>query len=314
MNENLSFAVAICTWNRASLLRQTLERLAGIPWPAQATELILVDNGSTDDTPAVAASFSSRLPMRIVREADPGLSNARNRALKEATTTHVLFTDDDVLVSDEWLGAFAAAILKYPQAAVFGGPIEPWFQESPARSLAEAFPMLSSGFCGLDHGRAEGVLPAPLEVYGANMAFRRAALGNLRFDPRMGPSRGASVTSEETALIDQIRSAGSEVVWVPLMQVKHYVDPRRMRLLYLLRYCHELAMGQVMRHGAPEGATIAGVPRWVLRVTARHAARAFWKALTGDRIETLVSLRTCSYFSGIARQSYRSSHPGRATA
>ena len=131
MNETPSFAVAICTWNRAALLRQTLERLASIPWPAQATELILVDNGSTDDTAAVAASFSGRLPMRIVREAKPGLSNARNRALKEATTTHVLFTDDDVLVGDEWLGAFAAAILKYPQAAVLGGPIEPWFQEPP---------------------------------------------------------------------------------------------------------------------------------------------------------------------------------------
>ena len=142
------------------------------------------------------------------------------------------------------------------------------------------------------------------------MGFRRAALGNLRFDPRMGPSRGASVTSEETALIDLVRSAGSEVVWVPLLQVKHYVDPRRMRLPYLMRYCHELAMGQVMRHGAPEGATIAGVPRWVLRVTVTHVARAFWKALTGDRVETLVSLRTCSYFSGIARQSYRTLIPG----
>ena len=149
--------------------------------------MLVVDNGSTDNTRAVAESFSSRLPIRVVEETTPGLSSARNRALAEAATSHVLFTDDDVLVEDGWLHAFAEAVARYPDAAVFGGPIEPWFPVPPDPELVAAFPALGSGFCGLDHRRRLGPIPAPLEVFGANMGFRRDALGDLRFDPRLGP-------------------------------------------------------------------------------------------------------------------------------
>src|SRR5580765_5892465 len=109
-----ALTVVICTWNRAALLERTLTRLSET-WPRDLeAALLVVDNGSTDNTRAVAESFSSRLPLGIVEEAAPGLSSARNRALAEASTSHVVFTDDDVLVEEGWLPALAEALALYP--------------------------------------------------------------------------------------------------------------------------------------------------------------------------------------------------------
>jgi glycosyltransferase involved in cell wall biosynthesis len=296
--------VAICTWNRAAQLERTLARLTEV-WPRDVNAtLLVVDNGSTDNSRAVAESFSSRLPLRVVQEATPGLSSARNKALAEATTSHVLFTDDDVLVDDGWLLAFADAAVRFPEAAVFGGPIEPWFPEVPNPELVAAFPALGSGFCGLDHRRGLGPLPAPFEVFGANMAFRREALGDLRFDPRLGPTRGRAITSEESLLIDHLRARGGEVVWVPDMRLRHYVAPERTTLSYLTAYYHDFARGEVRRRGRPEGASILGVPRWVLRQVVESKVKGHWHRIRGNRQEALVALRQYQYYSGMAAECF----------
>ena len=296
----MSMTVAICTWNRATLLRQTLERLVKIPRPGTAAELIVVDNGSTDDTESVAQQFADSIPMRIIRESSPGLSNARNRALQEARTTHVLFTDDDVLVDEQWLHAFSDAIVENPDAAAFGGPIEPWYPTTPDPVLSAAFPALSWGFCGLDHHRPLGVLPPPLEIFGANFGVRVDALGDLRFDPRLGPKQGYFGTSEETLLIDGLRARGLNVVWVPGMRVRHYVAPERMTLDYLLAFYHDFAKGEARRKGPPVGARVLGVPRWVLRQVVQARARALWNRLRRNRLAELIALREYRYYSGMA--------------
>src|SRR5436309_3023469 len=74
--------VAICTWNRSQLLRQTLDQFLDLAIPAGMTwELLVVNNNSTDDTDVVLAEFESRLPLRRLFEREPGLSHARNAAL-----------------------------------------------------------------------------------------------------------------------------------------------------------------------------------------------------------------------------------------
>src|SRR4051794_1841821 len=116
----MRLTVAICTWNRADLLAKTLgnlctlDRLPGADW-----ELVLVDNGSTDSTRQVADRFAGRLPLRYVVEPLRGLSNARNRAIREARSDLVVWTDDDVLVGPGWLRAYAGAERQHPDSAFF---------------------------------------------------------------------------------------------------------------------------------------------------------------------------------------------------
>src|SRR4051812_25892690 len=121
----MRFSVAICTRNRAASLRRTLASIAAAAQPHADWETIVVDNGSTDDTADVASSFDERLPIRVVHEAEAGLSRARNAAVRVAQGEYIVWTDDDCVVDARWLTAYVDAFDRWPSAAVFGGPIVP---------------------------------------------------------------------------------------------------------------------------------------------------------------------------------------------
>jgi glycosyltransferase involved in cell wall biosynthesis len=66
-------------------------------------EIVLVDNGSTDHTRSIIEEAASDLPIRRCYEPQAGLSRARNAGLREAAGEYILWTDDDVMVSQTWL-------------------------------------------------------------------------------------------------------------------------------------------------------------------------------------------------------------------
>ena len=122
----MKLTVAICTWNRATLLRRTLDSLTaqrnlqGVAW-----EFLVVNNNCTDDTDAVIAAFDSRLPIRRLHEPVPGLSNARNTAIAAAAGDYIVWTDDDVVVCPEWLSAYVQAFRTWHTMLSSGVPSDP---------------------------------------------------------------------------------------------------------------------------------------------------------------------------------------------
>lgn len=69
----------------------------------EAYEVIVGDNGSTDDTVAVARSFQDRLRLRIVSNSKPGASCVRNTGVAVASGSYILFCDSDDVVSPSWV-------------------------------------------------------------------------------------------------------------------------------------------------------------------------------------------------------------------
>lgn len=307
----MNVTVAICTWNRATLLDQTLAAMANLIIPSGIEwELLVVDNNGTDNTDEVVARHSRRLPLRMLREERKGKSNAANLALDSSAGELILWTDDDVLVEPEWLTRFAEAADRHPEAAIFGGVIDPWFPEPPDPELVAAFPALANGFCGLDHGIEEGPLPADAQVWGANMGFRRSAVAGIRFDTTLGPSPMAITTNgrtshlsvgggEEVRFIRSVQERGGEVVWVPSMRLRHYVAPERMRLGYLSASYTEKGRILVRESGVPSGPRLLGTPRWVLKKWLEARARSATCLWSGRRIEGLTWLRKACYYQGI---------------
>ncbi|CAN5913639.1 hypothetical protein BH11GEM2_BH11GEM2_20650 [soil metagenome] len=117
--------VVICTRNRAATLARALESLCGLRVPdATSWEGLVVDNASTDATSHVVARSVDRLPVRMALESQPGLSHARNRAVAEARGDYILWIDDDAVPHADWLAAYLAAFEAWPNAVVFGGPID----------------------------------------------------------------------------------------------------------------------------------------------------------------------------------------------
>ncbi len=90
-----SISVVIPCYNAAHFLRATIESILQQTRPA--TEVIVVDDGSTDDSARIAASFGP--PVRVIRQENQGESAARNRGIEAATGDWVAFLDAD----DLWL-------------------------------------------------------------------------------------------------------------------------------------------------------------------------------------------------------------------
>ena len=99
-------SVVLPTRNRSALLARTLESLQGQTLDAAEFEVIVVDNGSTDDTRAVVERIASSQPnVRYAHEAEPGLHNARHAGIEAARSELLLFGDDDIRAFPTWVEA-----------------------------------------------------------------------------------------------------------------------------------------------------------------------------------------------------------------
>ncbi|MFZ0944530.1 MAG: glycosyltransferase [Syntrophobacteraceae bacterium] len=257
----MKITVGICTWNRAKLLDLTLGRMISMRIPEGVTwELLVVNNNSTDDTESVITSYENRLPLRRLFEPSPGLSNARNHAIREAKGGLIIWTDDDVLVDSDWLAAYAAAADRWPDAAFFGGPIEAWFEGEPPAWLRHV-----SSFVSRDFGKEPCVLTGEKLPVGANMAMRTAVQRHYMFDPELGIRPNSLLCGEETAVFGQMTRDGLEGRWVPDARVKHFTPRERQTMPYLRKYYHGYGLFLARTAEKAETALLFGYPRWLVR-------------------------------------------------
>ena len=160
-------SVVIATKDRARYLERALESLAGqrlAPW----FEAVVVDNGSSDDTRAVAERAEARgqFPVVYVHEPEPNRGKARNRGIAAARGDLIAFCDDDVRVPAPWLAAHAAAHAAGDRLVV-NGPIVnvPSYEATPKATLAN----FSRAFlCTCNASVARGLL---LEAGGFDESF-----------------------------------------------------------------------------------------------------------------------------------------------
>ncbi len=109
--EQPDVAVIIPTRNRARLLHRLLRQLAGIPGDLRY-EIIVVDEGSSDETPDLLREIQTKHPLIVVRHDPPrGLSGARNAGFRRSTARYIAWIDDDDLTSPERLARQHAALV-----------------------------------------------------------------------------------------------------------------------------------------------------------------------------------------------------------
>ena len=277
----MTIDVAICTWNRSALLAQTLDRLSELRVPVDVEwHLLVVDNNSTDATPEVVNEFAGRLPVRSVFEAQPGQANARNRALAETRAEYLIWTDDDVLVDRDWLAAYARAFARHPDAAFFGGPIEPWFEGEPPRWLHDHWQEVANVFAVRQLGETAFPFDAQRVPYGANFAVKVAVQRSFLYDPSLGLRPGSEVRGEETQNLRRLLEAGFTGWWVPEARVQHFVPRQRQSLAYLRKFF--IGQGEVQSRGfgSVDVPRFFGRPRWLLKRALAAETRYRWSRIT----------------------------------
>lgn len=241
----LNVTVMICTRNRSASLCETLRSMTKLHVPPMTDwELLVIDNGSIDDTACVVRDFESDLPIRCILEPDPGISVARNRGIAEARGDYVCWTDDDVTAAPDWLVAYVAAFRRHPEAAVFGGRIMPelegpspeWF----VRCLA-CWP-LTSVTAARDMGDAIApITPVAGQMpWGANFAVRMREQKRHLYDPELGLSPRHRRAGEESDVIYRILMAGGTGWWVPTAIVGHRIGASRQTWKYVFAYARAL--------------------------------------------------------------------------
>jgi GT2 family glycosyltransferase len=118
MSDAPELAAILTAHNRAHLLPRVLDGLAGQSLARDRFEILVIDDGSTDETPAVLAAYANRLPLRIVRQAQSGLAAAKNLGIFMSRAPVLLFMDDDDVADAALFVSHLAMHLCHREAAV----------------------------------------------------------------------------------------------------------------------------------------------------------------------------------------------------
>ncbi len=215
-------AVILCTLGHEQLLTRCLEALTRMS--CSQFEIVVVDNRPSEPgTRELVSSFSHRALVRYVAEPRPGLAVARNAGVAAAEwAQYVAFTDDDVVVDEQWLARLLAAFSD-PLVDAVSGLVLPLTLRSVAQKRFEQYAGFGKGVRGerydLHTHRADDRFLYPywggMFGSGNSMAFRRDALLSVGgFDPALGagtPTGGG----EDLAAFTDVILAGGRVVYEP---------------------------------------------------------------------------------------------------
>jgi glycosyltransferase involved in cell wall biosynthesis len=197
----LTATVAICTRERPEDLARTLAAVATLTQSGH--RILVVDNAPrTTRTREVVEQFRD---VRYVCEPTPGLNVARNRAMREASTDVVAFTDDDAVPEREWLDALIAN---------FGDP-----RVQCATEAQELFEEVSPFARGFRRRVFDGQHDNPVEVgrvgAGANMALRREIVDLVGpFDERLDAGTPTCSGGDHEMFV-RILAAGYQIAYDP---------------------------------------------------------------------------------------------------
>ena len=108
-------SVVVCAYNEEEHIRSCLDGLSKLDYPD--FEVLVVDDGSTDATNAIASEYD----FNLIRTENQGLSNARNTGMEAATGSIVAYIDADAYPDPQWLTYLALSFLNTEHSAI-GGP------------------------------------------------------------------------------------------------------------------------------------------------------------------------------------------------
>ena len=206
-------SVIVCSYNGGPTLASCLDSLGKLNYPEY--EVILVDDGSTDDTSYIAAQFPW---VRYIHQSNQGLSHARNTGAAAAKGEVFAYTDSDCMVDPDWLYYLIGTLVSGDYAGVGGPNVTP-----PAKSWIQACVAAAPG--GPSHVLLTDVVAE--HIPGCNMAFYRWA-----FEGVGGFDTEYRKAGDDVDFCWRIQQAGWVIAFSPTAIVWHY---RRFTLRAFLR-------------------------------------------------------------------------------
>lgn len=201
-NKQFSVSIMVPTYNRAEMLEQALLSLNELDYPKNKYEVIVVNDGSTDNTKQVVRKTAKKVSykLRYLFQENKKLSAARNLAIKNAKNQVIVSVDDDMVFPKYWLKKLLAPLKDNKVGAVGGPSIAPKFASFFQRAVDHC---MTTSFVGT--GGMIGTTKKSFVKYyprGGNMAVKKAVLDEVGlFDEKFIPA-------EEIDLDKRIEKAG----------------------------------------------------------------------------------------------------------
>jgi GT2 family glycosyltransferase len=246
-------SVVVPTRDRAGYLEFALRSLAA-QRDGGPHELLVVDDGSSDHTAAVA----ERAGVRCLR-LDPGrgLNAARNAGIAATAAPLVAFVDDDVWAPSGWLRALVDGARRHPHAGAYGGPIRARLEGHAPRGCGREPAPITTLDLGPEDREAE-------HVWGANLTVRREAIESVG-----GFDEALPVYGDEAEWLSRLRASGWPVVYLADAGLDHRRAGADSRLRSLAR--SEYRRGRAARDEDRRRGSAPGIAREV-----RDIAGAGW--------------------------------------
>ncbi len=203
LTETPFVSIIVCSYNGGATLRACLQSLEEIHYPK--FEIVLVDDGSTDNTAAIASEFPA---VRYFHQSNRGLSAARNAGAAAARGDVFAYTDSDCMADVDWMRFLVGTLTSGDFAGVGGPNVSP-----PARNWIQACVAAAPG--GPSHVLLTDVVAE--HIPGCNMAFWRWAFENVGgFDPEYRKA------GDDVDFCWRLQQAGGVIAFSPAAIVWHY--------------------------------------------------------------------------------------------
>jgi glycosyltransferase involved in cell wall biosynthesis len=276
--------VLVATYNGARTLPESLNAYLQLQPPVGDWKLVMVDNGSSDETKRIIDSFKGRLPLTYIFEPTRGKNAALNSGLSRVEGDLVLFTDDDVVPRADWLAEMRRAADSQPSWSIFGGAIVPHWEIRPKHWILACVPM-APVFAATDPSWLEGPI-APGLVFGPNMGIRVEIFQRgYRFNTEIGPCGQNYAMGSETELMLRLAKGGFKAWHCPQAVVEHIIRKSQMNQKWILRRARRLGRGQYrleIQFKHADSKSLLGVPRSLIRHVFREIPRLAYANLGGD--------------------------------
>ncbi|MGY6274696.1 glycosyltransferase [Methylomonas sp. MgM2] len=315
----MHLSVIICTYNRSYNLVECLTFLENqeiddnLDW-----EINVVDNNSSDETKSVIENYakSSRLNIHYIFEEKQGLSFARNTGIKNSKGQYLLFIDDDIRVTPNWLQSIYTTFEDKNCDAV-GGRIH---LESPERLPKWITPDLY-GFLGhQDFGpipcAIDGIDKSP---FGGNMAIRRQVIDLIGdFNVNLGRKgeglkKDELFKGEETDFFYRLVQAHGALYYNPDALVFHKLLPHQLRKTFFLTLHHNAGIQRATSDDSFYKRQVFGIPFFVVPQLIRAIYRYIYLTIYNGFDNSFRQLMNVYYFLGMIEGYFKNRHQTHST-
>ncbi len=275
--------VVVCTRDRAGLLQKCIEALLNQSVPSDRFDILIVDNASSDNTPAMIAAYAAENPtLYTFREERVGLSQARNSGITQTASEWIAYLDDDAIPHLDWAEKLLAQIESRRFDGI-GGLYLPYFDNLPPPWYLDRYN--SNQWMIRDETKSYTMALGDPKFSGGNCAFRRSVVQQLGgFSLALGMRDNQQGYGEEVDLQERMLRAGYRLGFDSEIRMDHHTPRHKQEPGWFIARSfangRDISQSEALRHPVVWRRFLHTLFRGGLRL-ARSELRAFGTSARG---------------------------------